>query len=110
MPEKTWLLWDDAVPRAPSVREHGFLQSDKSMFYEHVCLVTANSGKTVVLSLWKDQFTWGTSPLRYIAVPGPGGPNYFGRSERTDHLAHVRRECDGLFRAVIATPKDPEHS
>src|SRR5215213_8808260 len=44
MPEKTWFLWDDAVPRVPSVREHEFSQSDKSMFYEHVCLVTTNSG------------------------------------------------------------------
>jgi hypothetical protein len=50
MAEKTWLLWHDAIPRVPSTREHGFSQSDESTAYEHVCLVTANSGETVALS------------------------------------------------------------
>jgi hypothetical protein len=46
MAEKIWLLWHDAVPRVPSTREHGFSRSDESKAYEHVCLVTANSGST----------------------------------------------------------------
>src|SRR4051794_2071524 len=57
MPEKTWLLWDNAVPRVPSVLEHEFSQSDKSMSYEHVCLVTANSGKYIHF--------FATCPLQY---------------------------------------------
>jgi hypothetical protein len=42
--EKTWLFWHAAVRRVPSDREHEFSQGGKSTFYEHVCLVTANSG------------------------------------------------------------------
>src|SRR3954470_13260242 len=42
--EKTWIFWHAAVPRMPSDREHGFSQGGESTSYEHVCLMTANSG------------------------------------------------------------------
>src|SRR3954454_13127099 len=65
MPEKTWLLWDNAVPRVPSVLEHEFSQSGKSMSYEHVCLVTANSGPVADVKGW-DQLR-----VRVDCGPGP---------------------------------------
>src|SRR3954454_22939217 len=42
--EKAWLFWCAVVRRMPSDREHEFSQGGKSTSYEHVCLVTANSG------------------------------------------------------------------
>src|ERR1700760_3776437 len=42
--KKTWFFWHAAVRRMPSDREHAFFQGGKSTSYEHVCLVTANSG------------------------------------------------------------------
>src|ERR1700759_3015698 len=45
--EKTWLFWCAVVRRMPSDREHEFSQGGKSTSYEHVCLVTANSGHRI---------------------------------------------------------------
>src|SRR5690242_8533951 len=45
--KKTWFFWHAAVRRMPSDREHAFFRGGKSTSYEHVCLVTTNSGQGV---------------------------------------------------------------
>src|SRR4051794_34588989 len=87
--EKIWLFWHAAVRRVPSDREHEFSQGGKSMSYEDVCLVTANSGNSTagyryappsVLLLPSPHFRSPTENRRpgppgfRLAFGKPGGP------------------------------------
>ena len=69
--------------------------------------------KTVVLALWADRFS-GRSPVHYDnhqgSPPTPEWINRPGNIERRDHLIWAMDHCDGLFRVVLLTAKDPSSS
>ena len=63
--KKTWFFWHAAVRRMPSDREHAFFQGGKSTSYEHVCLVTANSGSTKQVNILRQsRRLYGCGPLK----------------------------------------------
>ena len=77
--KKTWFFWHAAVRRMPSDREHAFFQGGKSTSYEHVCLVTANSGPEKIRlarKLYADtstSVTEGTQPVGQPAMRATDG-------------------------------------
>ena len=67
-------------------------------------------GRTVVLTLWKDQIHHSGNKLKIDVF---GDDVHFwkdlpGNRDRIKKLVHARHSCDGLFRAVFVVAKDPK--
>jgi hypothetical protein len=70
-------------------------------------------GKTVALTLWKDEFDYKSRPVRYSTFGKSGRPEWADRNgnlERIENLRWARDFCDGLFRVVIVEAVDPKVS
>lgn len=65
-------------------------------------------GKTVVLTLWRDEFSYKSEPATYdcFGLKTAIWSNRHGNRERLENLIWARDQCDGLFRVVIAVAED----
>jgi|SRR5215469_3798848 len=70
----------------------------------------SQNGKTVVVTLWQDQFKRKDNRLIYESQFDSDGPRDKrpGFHELMDNLIWVRDHCDGLFRVSVAKVKDPK--
>ena len=69
-----------------------------------------DDGKTVVLTLWQDEFTKGENKsLTYHAKVREDAAEWIkrpGNRERLENLKWAKEHCDGLFRVVIGIAED----
>lgn len=65
-------------------------------------------GKTVVLTLWRDEFDYGSSPVSYdcFGRATAAWSDRPGNRERLENLVWARDHCDGMFRIVVAVAED----
>ena len=67
--------------------------------------------KLVVLALWKDRFDFKSKPIAYERFRPEeleAWRHQPAHKEQLEDLMWARDHCDGLFRVVIAVPKDPK--
>jgi hypothetical protein len=65
-------------------------------------------GATVVLTLWRDEFDYTTTPISYSSF-GHKVDLWLtrpGNRERLENLIRARDRCGGLFRVVITVAED----
>jgi hypothetical protein len=65
-------------------------------------------GAVVVLTLWRDEFDYSTSPATYSSFgrEAERRANKAGNNERRENLIWARDHCGGIFRGVIAVAVD----
>lgn len=65
-------------------------------------------GAMVVLTLWRDEFDYSTSPVSYSSF-GHKVDRWLtrpGNRERLENLIWARDKCDGKFRVVVTVAED----
>jgi hypothetical protein len=73
----------------------------------------SDDGKTVVLTLWSDRFSRGSSPVTYDGrkrFVGEDWKERSGNKERCANLKWAQQYCDSLFKVVMITPRHPTAS
>jgi hypothetical protein len=66
-------------------------------------------GKTVVLSLWGDRFSWKKRPIEYHEREDDPPPEWIarlGNRERLENLIWAQEHCGRVFRVIMARAKD----
>jgi hypothetical protein len=63
-------------------------------------------GQTVVVTMWTDRISWRGGRLRYRTKVPPERVSEKGNQDRIQKLQYAKKNCKGLFRAVIVEAID----
>jgi hypothetical protein len=66
----------------------------------------SDDGKTVVVTLWQDEFQGGAGELIYVRAGATGWANRHGYQELMNNLEWARDQCGAKVRVIVAIKRD----